>query len=70
MQPIRYLAHPPTTADVVVVGGGVIGAATAFYAARAGLRPLLVERRAAPCTLTTPVATAFMGRCAGARAGW
>jgi len=54
---IRYLSHPPTTADVVVVGGGVIGAATAFYAARAGLRPLLVERRAAPCTLTTPVAT-------------
>ncbi len=44
--PIRYFSHPPATADVVVVGGGVIGAATAFYAARAGLRPLLVERRA------------------------
>lgn len=55
--PIRYLSHPPATAEVVVVGGGIIGAATAFYAARAGLRPLLVERRAAPCTLTTPVAT-------------
>ena len=54
---IRYFSHPPTAADVVIVGGGVIGAATAFYAACAGLRPVVVERRAAPCTLTTPVAT-------------
>ena len=29
---------PPATADVVVIGGGVIGCATAFFAARAGLR--------------------------------
>jgi sarcosine oxidase subunit beta len=47
----------PRTADLVVIGGGVVGAATAFHAARAGLRPLIVEARPALCTLTTPVAT-------------
>src|SRR6266576_3852159 len=52
---IRYLAAP-RTAEVVVVGGGIVGAATAFHAARAGLRPLLLERRPALCSLTTAVA--------------
>jgi len=33
------------TADVVVIGGGVIGTATAFYLANAGRRVTLVERR-------------------------
>jgi D-hydroxyproline dehydrogenase subunit beta len=32
------------TADVVVIGGGVIGAAAAFYLAKAGKRVTLVER--------------------------
>jgi len=41
---------------VVVVGGGVVGAATAFHLAAAGLRPVIVEARPALCTLTTPVA--------------
>ena len=54
---IDYLDEPPTSAGVVVIGGGVVGAATAFYAARAGLDPLVVERRAALCTLTTPAST-------------
>jgi sarcosine oxidase, subunit beta len=40
----------------VVIGGGVVGAATAFHAARAGLRPLIIEARPQLCTLTTPVA--------------
>jgi sarcosine oxidase subunit beta len=47
---------PPPTADLVIVGGGVIGAATAFYAARAGLQPVIVEARPALATLTTAVA--------------
>jgi sarcosine oxidase, subunit beta len=54
---IEYLNRPPPTAEVVVIGGGVVGAATAFYLSRAGLRPVVVERRAALCTLTTPAST-------------
>ncbi len=38
------MTHLPRTADVVVVGGGIIGCASAFFLSRAGLRPLLVER--------------------------
>lgn len=53
---MRYLDGPPPTADLVIVGGGVIGAATAWHAARAGLDPVIVEARPALCTLTTPVA--------------
>jgi glycine/D-amino acid oxidase-like deaminating enzyme len=52
---MRYVPDPPATAELVVVGGGIMGAATAFYAARAGLRPVIVEARPALCTLTTPV---------------
>ena len=54
---VRFADRPPGTADVVVIGGGVTGCATAFFAARAGLRVLVVERRAALGTLTTPVST-------------
>src|SRR6266540_5435895 len=53
---IRYASELPNGTGLVVVGGGVIGAATAFHAARAGLRPLLVEARPALCSLTTAVA--------------
>jgi sarcosine oxidase, subunit beta len=53
---VTSLDGPPRTADVVVIGGGVVGAATAFHLARAGLEPLIVEARPRLCTLTTPVA--------------
>lgn len=43
----------PHTADVVIVGGGVIGVATAFWASRAGLDTVLVEMRDGLGTLTT-----------------
>ncbi|MGI8999541.1 MAG: NAD(P)/FAD-dependent oxidoreductase [Candidatus Limnocylindria bacterium] len=54
---VMFAAEPPPTADVVVIGGGIIGCATAFFAARAGLRVVVLERRAALGTLTTPVST-------------
>ena len=54
---INFLSSLPNTADLVIIGGGVVGAATAFHAVRAGLRPLLIERRAALCALTTAAAT-------------
>ncbi len=47
----------PATADVVVVGAGVVGCATAFRAARAGFRTVVLDARPRPATLTTPAAT-------------
>ena len=54
--PIDYTSELPRTADLVIVGGGIVGAATAFHASRAGLKPLVLEKRPALCTLTTAVA--------------
>lgn len=39
----------PRTADVIIVGGGVIGCATAFWLAKAGLAPLVLERNQLGC---------------------
>lgn len=44
----------PPSADLVIVGGGIIGVATAFWAARAGFKPVVLEARPALATLTTP----------------
>lgn len=41
----------------MVIGGGIIGCATAYFAQKAGLRTIVVEKRPALATLTTPVAT-------------
>jgi sarcosine oxidase subunit beta len=54
---VHFADTPPATADVVVIGGGVIGCATAFFAARAGLRVVVLEHRAALGTLTTSAST-------------
>ncbi|MGH3442083.1 MAG: NAD(P)/FAD-dependent oxidoreductase [Nitriliruptorales bacterium] len=54
---VRITTEAPPTAELLVVGAGVVGAATAFHAARAGLRPVVLERRRAPATLTTPAST-------------
>jgi len=34
----------PNKADVVIVGGGVMGCAVAYYLAKEGLKPIVVER--------------------------
>jgi sarcosine oxidase subunit beta len=44
----------PTSADAVVIGGGIVGVATAFWLSRAGLDTVLVEMRDGLSTLTTP----------------
>ena len=41
------------TADVVIIGGGIIGVATAFWLSRAGMTTILVEMRDGLSTLTT-----------------
>ncbi|MGC8797269.1 MAG: NAD(P)/FAD-dependent oxidoreductase [candidate division WOR-3 bacterium] len=45
------------TADAIVIGGGIIGAATGYYLARRGLKVVLLERDF-PCSGST-------GRCIG-----
>ena len=47
----------PPSADLVIVGGGIVGCATAFFAVRAGLSVVVLERRPALATLTTPAST-------------
>jgi sarcosine oxidase, subunit beta len=43
----------PPKADAVVIGGGIVGAASAFFLARLGLRPVLIERLPALASLAT-----------------
>jgi len=54
---LEYVDELPARADLVVVGGGIVGCATAFFASRAGLDVVVLERRPALATLTTPVST-------------
>lgn len=44
----------PQTADAVIIGGGIVGTAAAFWLSQAGLKTVLVEMRAGLSTLTTP----------------
>jgi len=41
------------TADAVVIGGGIVGASTAFWLSKAGMNVILVEKRDGLSTLTT-----------------
>ncbi|MGO8951470.1 MAG: NAD(P)/FAD-dependent oxidoreductase [Ktedonobacterales bacterium] len=54
---VQMTQELPHTADLVVIGGGIIGAATAYFAARAGLRAVVIEKRPLLATLTTAAAT-------------
>ena len=44
VDPVTSDAALPRRADVVVVGGGIIGASTAYFLAEQGLKPLLCEK--------------------------
>ncbi len=46
-------ASRPAHADVIVIGGGIVGAATAFYSSRAGLETVVVEMRETLGSLAT-----------------
>ncbi|WP_127112457.1 NAD(P)/FAD-dependent oxidoreductase [Shimia sediminis] len=42
--PVEHAGPLPSEADVVIIGGGVIGVSTAYFLAKKGLRPVLVEK--------------------------
>ena len=42
--PVEHTAELPATADLVVIGGGVIGVMTAWFAAQKGLRAVVLEK--------------------------
>lgn len=42
--PIEHSADLPSVADAVVIGGGIIGVMTAWELAKAGLKPVLLEK--------------------------
>ncbi|MFW6082557.1 MAG: NAD(P)/FAD-dependent oxidoreductase [Chloroflexota bacterium] len=44
----------PDTADAVVIGGGIVGVATAFWLSRAGVDTVVIEMCDGLSTLTTP----------------
>lgn len=46
------------TSDVIIIGGGIVGAASAFFCTRAGLRVTLLEKREALGLLTTSASLA------------
>ncbi|HEX7195776.1 MAG TPA: FAD-binding oxidoreductase, partial [Candidatus Limnocylindria bacterium] len=49
-EPVAFVPDPraelPRSAEVIVVGGGMLGASAAYHLARAGMRPLVVEANA------------------------
>ena len=53
---MRRISELPASAELVVVGSGIVGTSTAFFASRAGFRVLVVERLPALCAFTTAVA--------------
>lgn len=47
----------PKVADVVIVGGGIVGVSSAFFCSRAGLKVVVVEKGEALGSLTTASST-------------
>jgi sarcosine oxidase subunit beta len=55
---VSMSVHETQSADVVIIGGGIVGASTAYHLASMGARILLLERE-------TLLGTGSTGRCAG-----
>ncbi|UCC64969.1 MAG: FAD-binding oxidoreductase [Anaerolineae bacterium] len=47
------VGRPAQVADAIIVGGGISGTAAAFFLARAGLKPVIMERLSTLAGLTT-----------------
>lgn len=62
MKSVRLLGELPKTAEVVVIGGGIVGTASAFFLSRAGFNVVLIEQADALAQRTTAV-SAHAIRC-------
>jgi glycine/D-amino acid oxidase-like deaminating enzyme len=59
---VRLIHELPGSAEVVIIGGGIVGCATAFFLSRSGRQPLLIERADTVASATTAV-SAHAIRC-------
>jgi sarcosine oxidase subunit beta len=59
---MRLVDQAPSSADVVIIGGGIVGAATAFFLTRSGRQPIIIERADRLASATTSV-SAHAIRC-------
>jgi glycine/D-amino acid oxidase-like deaminating enzyme len=64
---VRQIEQLPDTADVVIIGGGIVGCASAFFLARSGRQPVVLEQMGAIASATTSV-SAHAIRCQFAEA--
>ena len=59
---VRHIDQLPETAEVVVIGAGIVGCASAFFLSRSGRSPVVIERSDAVASATTSV-SAHAIRC-------
>jgi len=59
---VRHIDQLPETADVVVIGAGIVGCASAFFLSRSGRSPVVIEQSDAVASATTSV-SAHAIRC-------
>jgi sarcosine oxidase subunit beta len=64
---VRQIEQVPESADVVIIGGGIVGCASAFFLARSGRQPVVLEQMKAIASATTSV-SAHAIRCQFAEA--
>jgi sarcosine oxidase subunit beta len=62
MDSVRHIDQLPDSSDVVIIGAGIVGCASAFFLARSGRRPIVIERADAVASATTSV-SAHAIRC-------
>ena len=55
MSTVRQIDQLPQSADVVIIGAGIVGAASAYFLGRSGRQPIVIERLDSVASATTSV---------------